>query len=139
MKKVNKDNCKKPFGEKVVVLGGDFRQILSVVRKGPRAAIVKATICSSKIWKDCKVLKLTKNMRLTGDTTNQSRNELKHFANWILKIGDGLLNAYENGEAHIQIPEELCILHGENPLLSLVDFVYPYIVRNIANANYFED
>jgi hypothetical protein len=34
----------KPFGGKVVVLGGDFRQILTVVRKGRRGDIVYSTI-----------------------------------------------------------------------------------------------
>jgi len=32
----NEDNADKPFSGKVVVLGGDFRQILPVVRKGSR-------------------------------------------------------------------------------------------------------
>jgi len=59
-KKVGKANSEKPFGKKVVVLGGDFRQILAVVRKGSIVEIIKATTCSSKIWKHCKVLKLTK-------------------------------------------------------------------------------
>jgi ATP-dependent DNA helicase PIF1 len=36
MKRVDKENEKKSFGGKVVVLGGDFRQILPVVRKGSR-------------------------------------------------------------------------------------------------------
>ncbi|MCH79969.1 ATP-dependent DNA helicase PIF1, partial [Trifolium medium] len=90
MAKVDKKNRKKPFGGKVVVLGGDFRQILPVVRKGSRGDILKATVSSSKVWKHCKVLKLTKNMRLKGDSTDKSQSELKEFADWILKIGDGL-------------------------------------------------
>jgi len=132
MKKVDKANSKKPFGGKVVALGGDFRQILPVVRKGSRAEVVKATVCSSKIWRHCKVLKLTKNMRLSSGMTNQSRNEIREFADWILNIGDGLLDADENGEEEIEIPEELCILHSENALLSLVDLVYP-------NMKFFDD
>lgn len=46
-----------------------------------------------------------KNMRLSGDTTNKSQNDVKEIANWILKIGDGLLDADENAEAKIQISE----------------------------------
>ena len=34
MRAKNEDNVKRPFGEKVVVLGGDLRQNLSVVKKG---------------------------------------------------------------------------------------------------------
>lgn len=44
-------------------------------------------------------------MRLSGDTTNKSQNDVKEIANWILKIGDGLLDADENAEAKIQISE----------------------------------
>lgn len=50
----NKDNATKPFGGKVV-LGGDFRQILPVIRKGSRQDIVGSAINASK-----KVLKLKK-------------------------------------------------------------------------------
>jgi len=39
----------RPFGGMTVVLGGNFRQILHVVRKGTRQDIVDASINSSKI------------------------------------------------------------------------------------------
>ena len=39
----------RPFGGKVVVLGGDFRQLLPVVRRGTRAKIVDATLTRSAI------------------------------------------------------------------------------------------
>nr|KYP69010.1 hypothetical protein KK1_022660 [Cajanus cajan] len=38
--------------------GGDFRQILLVVRKGNKEEVVGATINLSKLWQSCKVLKL---------------------------------------------------------------------------------
>ncbi|PNY15928.1 ATP-dependent DNA helicase PIF1 [Trifolium pratense] len=136
MSKVDKNNNSKPFGGKVVVLGGDFRQILPVVRKGSRGDIVNRTICSSKLWMHCNVLNLTKNMRLKSDSTDKAQAELKEFADWILKIGDGLLNSDDNGEAQIQIPEDLYV---DKPLLSLVNFVYPNIVTNIGEPNFFED
>ena len=44
MNVVDEENSKKPFGDKVVFLGGDFRKILLVVKKGSRYDIVKATI-----------------------------------------------------------------------------------------------
>ncbi|GAU40269.1 hypothetical protein TSUD_60600 [Trifolium subterraneum] len=139
MGKVDKENINKPFGGKVVVLGGDFRQILPVIRKGSRGDVVNATISSSKLWKHCKVLQLTKNMRLKGDSTDKSQSELKEFADWILKIGDGRIGGDENGEAVINIAEDLCVLQHDNPLLSLVDFVYPNIVNCFGKSNFFED
>lgn len=39
----------KIFGRKVVVLGGNFRQILSVIPRGTRSNIIHATINSSYI------------------------------------------------------------------------------------------
>ncbi|CAJ2651910.1 unnamed protein product [Trifolium pratense] len=139
MSKVDKDLNTKPFGGKVVVLGGDFRQILPVIRRGTRGDVVNKTLCSSKLWKHCNVLELTKNMRLKGDSADKSQSELKEFADWILKIGDGLIDSDENGEAQIQIPEDLCNLEVDDPLLSLVNFVYPKVVTNYGQPAFFED
>ena len=36
--------CDLPFGGKVMVFGGDFRQVLSVVPRGTRAQICDATL-----------------------------------------------------------------------------------------------
>ncbi|KAL0661573.1 hypothetical protein Bca4012_098410 [Brassica carinata] len=60
------------------------------VNGGSRAAIVLASINSSYPWEHCKVLKLTKNMRLSsGGLSAEESNELKEFSEWILKVGDG--------------------------------------------------
>lgn len=50
MNKFNKGGVALPFGGKIIVFGGDFRQILHVVPKGGRADIVHATINSSLLW-----------------------------------------------------------------------------------------
>ncbi|EEE67922.1 hypothetical protein OsJ_25793 [Oryza sativa Japonica Group] len=52
-----------PFGGKTIVFGGDFRQVLPVIRKGTRSQITDATLRRSYLW-DCMVqLKLVRNMR----------------------------------------------------------------------------
>ncbi|XP_016192222.1 uncharacterized protein LOC107633101 [Arachis ipaensis] len=61
MVSVSDRNKDLPFGGKVVVLGGDFRQVLPVIPKGSRAEIVMASINFSVLWKYCEVLRLTKN------------------------------------------------------------------------------
>ena len=48
------------FGGKVIVFGGDFRQILLVIPRGSRSNIVHSTINASYIWDRCEVLILTK-------------------------------------------------------------------------------
>jgi len=62
MRTENKSNT--IFGGKVIVFGGDFRQILPVIPRGSISDIVHATINSSYLWDHCQILTLTKNMRL---------------------------------------------------------------------------
>ncbi|XP_013594703.1 PREDICTED: ATP-dependent DNA helicase RRM3-like [Brassica oleracea var. oleracea] len=69
----------KPFGGKVVVFGGDFRQILPVIPGGGRAETVLAALNSSYLWEHCKVLKLTKNMRLLAGLTDDAEKGLESF------------------------------------------------------------
>ena len=75
-----------PFGGKVIVFGGDFRQILPVITGGTRQDIVHASLNSSYLWDHINVLRLTKNMRLRADSGSTSTNDIKIFADWILKV-----------------------------------------------------
>jgi ATP-dependent DNA helicase PIF1 len=62
---VDKNNSGKLFGGKVVVFGGDFRQILPVIPRGSRSDIVHSSIIVSHIWDHCQVLTLTKKYATT--------------------------------------------------------------------------
>jgi len=99
----SQENAHKPFGGKFIVLGGYFRQIVSVVKNGSRYAILKATVNYTELWKHCKVLKLTENMRLTSEKSVQTATEIKEFVDWILHIRDGDMNVNELGQATIEI------------------------------------
>ncbi|KAL6494072.1 hypothetical protein OROGR_031981 [Orobanche gracilis] len=132
-------NANKPFGGIVVVLGGDFRQILPVIRKGSRQDIISFAINSSDIWKSCTVLKLSKNMRLTTASCGADLDETVQFADWILKIGEGCNQSNESGEYEITILDELLIKESPNPLQDLVDFTYPDLIMNMKNSNFFEE
>ena len=127
MKNVDDANNAKPFGGKAMVLGADFRQILPIIKKGSRFDIIKVAINYSELWKCCQVLKLLKNMRLSTATDTQTTNDIKEFADWILKIGDGDVDLNENGECMVEIPKQLLIENTELPLMSLVEFVYPQL------------
>ncbi|XP_054259294.1 ATP-dependent DNA helicase pif1-like [Macrosteles quadrilineatus] len=70
-----------PFGGKIIILGGDFRQVLPVVPHSSRASTVQNSIKFSYLWPLFKIFKLTKNMRA-------KTNELD-FANFLLEIGNG--------------------------------------------------
>lgn len=119
----------KPFGGKVIVFGGDFRQILPVIHGAGRTEIVMASLNSSSLWKHCKVLHLTKNMRLLSDNlTAQEAEELKDFSKWILDVGDGKLGGENDGDATIDIPEEFLITDGESPIESISKEIYGDII-----------
>ena len=66
------------FGGIPVILGGDFAQILPVVRRGDRPQIVQACLQYSPIWPQLEVRKLTENMRVQGaDPENRA------FVQWL--------------------------------------------------------
>ncbi|KAF8092050.1 hypothetical protein N665_0426s0008 [Sinapis alba] len=115
----------KPFGGKIIVFGGDFRQILPVINGAGRAEVVLATLNSSYLWEHCKVLKLTKNMRLlSGCLTPLEAKDLKDFSEWILKVGEGKLAEPNDGEAEIEIPTEFLITSCGDPIEAISKAVY---------------
>jgi len=81
-----------PFGGKVILFGGDFRQILPVTVAAGRELNVNPSLNSSYLWQHCKVLKLTKNMRHLQDIDVNEAREIEEFSKWILAVGEGKLN-----------------------------------------------
>ncbi|KAK9740767.1 hypothetical protein RND81_03G058500 [Saponaria officinalis] len=73
----NSEATSKIFGGKVVLLGGDFRQVLPIIPKGKRQDIVQASIRRSYIWNECKFHILKKSMRV--------RNKM--FNEWLFAMG----------------------------------------------------
>lgn len=129
----------KIFGGKVMVFGGDFRQVLPVVQNGTRHDIVNASLSSSYIWRKCVVCKLTKNMRLLSGSANANIQEIKEFADWLLDIGEGKVDTVNESSDVIQIPEDLLISPSLDPLSDLISFVYPCILENFNTPNYFQE
>ena len=104
-----------PFGGKTVVFGGDFRQVLPIVRKGTRAQIVDASLRRSELWNSMRQLKLVHNMRAQNN---------KWFAEYLLRIGNGTEETNDDGE--IQLPTSICVPNktDDNSLDRLIDNVY---------------
>lgn len=84
-----------PYGGKIFLFGGDFRQILPIQKNASRAQQVDLTLKASNLWNYMGKLFLTTNMRALP--------EEKEFADFLLKVGNGSLND-ENDM--ITIPEE---------------------------------
>lgn len=72
----------RPFGGKVFVIGGDFRQTLPVVMRGTRSDVIECCIKSSPLWRYFQRLTLSVNMRSEGQ---REHNE------WLLRVGEGTL------------------------------------------------
>ncbi|KAG5528988.1 hypothetical protein RHGRI_029599 [Rhododendron griersonianum] len=73
------------FGGKVVVLGGDFRQVLPVIPKGTREDCVNASLIKSYIWQHLNKYKLKTNMRAQFDPS---------FSEFLLRVGNGIEKTY---------------------------------------------
>ncbi|XP_043243545.1 uncharacterized protein LOC122392568 [Amphibalanus amphitrite] len=107
-----------PFGGKVVVLGGDFRQILPVIRHGSRAAVAGACLRRSPLWRHFVVAQLRTNMRarLAG---GEDGAELEALADWLLQLGDGRLPGPEDG--FVQLPSALTM---DADVTAVIDWVF---------------
>ncbi|XP_076054468.1 uncharacterized protein LOC143033153 [Oratosquilla oratoria] len=56
-------NLQRPFGGKVFLLGGDFKQTAPVIPRASDAAIIESSIKQSNLWRFVTKLSLTENMR----------------------------------------------------------------------------
>jgi len=119
------------FGGKVVVLGGDFRQILPVIPHGTRTDIVASTLKRSYIWSNVDVRHLTINMRaILG--SDESKENQQHFMNYLLRIGDGIESIFKFTTDYDELIEikNVMILKATN-FDDFVNEFYP----NISNIN----
>lgn len=91
-------NNRKPFGGKVLLLGGDFRQTLPVVKHGDRTKIVEASIKFHQLWDKFKILRLTNNVRSLDPS----------FSEWLLRVGDGVHEKTDGlPEEMVEIPSHI--------------------------------
>ncbi|XP_011859010.1 PREDICTED: uncharacterized protein LOC105556523, partial [Vollenhovia emeryi] len=89
-----------PFGGKIVVLGGDFRQLLPVKQKATRSETVNLSIKFSSLWQHFKIFSLTENMRILPHE--------HEFAHFLLDLGNGTLNdQYNNVEVPLRCLADL--------------------------------
>ena len=116
-----------PFGGKTVVFGGDFRQVLPVVRKGTRAQIINSTLRRSSLWDSMQHLKLVCNMRAQSD---------QWFSDYLLCIGNGIEETCNDD--NVRLPDEICIPYtGEDDDVDrLIEEIFPSLETNMHNRDY---
>jgi hypothetical protein len=118
-----------PFGGKVMILGGDFRQVLPVVPRGSKAQMIDACIVKSPLWNKIKVLRLKHNMRAQQDP---------EFADFLLRVGDG--NEPFVQDDMIKIPDAFVIpWDGDESLGQLIASIFPRLEDNAFNSSYMVD
>ena len=104
------------FGGKVVVLGGDFRQLLPVNINSTKDEVINLSIKKSKCWDHFKTHFLTQNMRTLPSE--------KEFTEYLIKIGNDILN---DNDDNIIITNEQCIVKDD---LGIAKAIYYDLLKN---------
>ncbi|XP_052624672.1 ATP-dependent DNA helicase RRM3-like isoform X1 [Lactuca sativa] len=122
------ENNKCYFGGMSMLLGGDFRQTLSVQPKSTNSQIIALTLPNSYLWPHFTVYKLHDNMRLSNaDNTTIPSYSLSEFASYLLDIGNGNIGVPDATDPEntkvIDIPPKF-LIDTTKGLQSLIDFVY---------------
>jgi hypothetical protein len=132
-----------PFGGKVIVLSGDFRQCLPVIPGATRAEIVDAALKRSYLWKFFEVMQLKENMRI-----KMSKDpEAEAFDEFTLQLGNGNLETVD-GTDLINIPEDMCMEIKPNSIKdpesektamkNLAEHVFPKLGDNLKSTGWMD-
>ena len=132
------------LGGEIVVLGGDFRQILPVIEGGSRPKIVDATITNSPIWKSVLVLRLSINMRLSMPGADPVlHQDVALFSKWVLDLGNGKLpTPKREGESEatwIKIPDDLLIHTDGDNISAIVSLTYTDFLASFDKPGYLRE
>ena len=99
-----------PFGGKVVIFAGDFRQTLPITLGNSARAVYVCIKSSPNVWPRIRKFKLTRNMRA---------NEDPEFAEWLMRVGDGTERPYdERHPDHIRMPYNIMLPRDTNELIN---------------------
>ncbi|XP_020696595.2 uncharacterized protein LOC110109740 [Dendrobium catenatum] len=115
------------FGGKVIVFGGDFRQVLPVVRRASRLETINYSMVKSYLWSDMEVFSLRENMRARTDQL---------FCDFILRIGNG--DEEENEDGLVHIPDEMIIDYFDDQTSEdlLINVIFPSLQDKSTCSDY---
>lgn len=114
----------RPFGGKVVLFGGDFRQLLPVIPRAHTGQVINASIFTWPFWGQVAVRRLTQNLRVQRSTDGDLQGN-QEYAAFLLQIGDGTAPTRaaptRPGQSNlIELPRRSVVEDPED----LIDFVY---------------
>ena len=119
----------RPFGGKVILLGGDFRQILPVVPGANEAEIVGNTILHHYSMREGYTTRfsLTSNMRLR----HGSGGEDATHRDWLWRLGSGALPYVHGLHAHaVELPAHLC-MPEDSSINTFIDWIFPDLQQHV--------
>ena len=128
-----------PWGGACVVMAGDFRQNLPIVRHGNRVQIIAASLFQScktcGNWeKHVRILRLTQNMRMETARANGRAAEVEQWLKYTMKLGNGeLRNAKkvdkESGiPLNVKLPKDK-VMRSHEPVA--IEWTYGELLRRL--------
>jgi hypothetical protein len=122
----------RPFGGKVVIFSGDFRQLLPVIPNMDAMDCARATLPRSTIlWDTIRPnhVTLTTNMRLLSNKLSDAdKAEMIEFSKFLLSLGNGTAPTI-NGQ--VQMPHGIAKRYtGEQSINELIETIYGDLSRN---------
>ena len=128
-----------PFGGKIIILAGDFRQCLPVVPNSNRAETVSQCINKSYLWKHFEIYQLSENLRVkaSGDS------KLEAFDKWTLSVGNG-----SDLNSRVEIPRQMVTeivpntkdnpKSEENAMKMFCQKIFPNLKKNLRIPGWLE-
>ena len=104
-----------PFGGKVVVFGGDFRQVLLVVPKASRQKTIDTSLIKSYLWPTLEKIKLTDNMRAQLDPA---------FSDYLLQAGNGTEQIVTDNTINLPTTMIIAYIDDMTSLTALIDAIF---------------
>ncbi|OIT02779.1 hypothetical protein A4A49_16216 [Nicotiana attenuata] len=77
-------------------------------------------------------------MRLQSNEIGPQMQELKVFSDWILAIGDGMIDSSVDGNEKVEIPDDLQIKDSVDPISAIVKSTYPDFINCCNDIRYLQ-
>ncbi len=121
------------MGGITVLLSGDFRQTLPIVKKGTRADEVEASLVRSNLWPKLTRLKLHMNMRVQRARIDGNRS-IERFEHAIISIGNGSFPKDANDSIDLTSVGKVV-----QSTRQLMEEVFPNLNENLSNLTWLRE